>query len=149
MMVSGLPVGRVKLRADAYWLMGHRSFLRVFARSQRLRFGLRGVYLRDSLEWLVLTVRNGSAWDLGVERMRLFVEDRKRVKRKAIQEVPLEPVYDGRPEIVGGRRLVKFAVGLKPVVIGGGKRLVLVIEGTDGRRVELRVKGKVLLKAKV
>jgi conjugative transposon TraN protein len=141
--LTGLPADAVKLREDGELLRAKRSFLRVKGKSDGLRLGLSGIWLRDSLQWLVFSLRNRSALPLRAERWRFFLQDRKAVKRKAVQEVGVEPVYLSSLPTISGKGKLSVAAGFDPFVVPAGKRLVVEVVGKDGRMARVRVKGRV------
>ena len=141
--VTGLPVAAVKLCGDAEWLLARRPFLRIRGRSAGLRLGLSGIWLRDSLQWLVLSLRNGSVLPFRAERWRFFLQDRKAVKRRAVQEVGIEPVYFSPLTTITGKGKLAIAAGFDPFVVPAGKQLVVEFSGRDGRMVRVKVKGRV------
>ena len=147
-MLAGMPASLGALRADAYGLMGRRRFLRVTAHGEGLRLRLTGIYMKDSLEWLVMRLVNRSAAGYRQGYARVYLQDRQPVQRRAQQDRALELVYDGLPRVVSGASAVQFAVGLRPFSVGKGKRLVVEIAGADGRSVILKVKGRVVAKGR-
>jgi conjugative transposon TraN protein len=146
--LMGLPADVVTLRQDAESLAARRSFLRVKGKSDGLRLGLSGIWLRDSLQWLVFSLRNGSVLPFRAERWRFFLQDRKAVKRKAVQEVGVEPVYFSDVTTIMGRGKQAVAAGFDPFVVPGGKWLVVEVAGKDGRVVRVRAKGRVFKKVR-
>ncbi len=144
--LSGLPAGEDRLARDAAALALREGFLRVSARSGRVRLSLQGVYLQDSLQWLAFRCTNGSGIGYRPVFLRCFLRDRKRVKRRAEQEVEVSPVFSHLPTIVAGREV--FALGFEPFVVPADKRLVVEMTGQDGRTLLLKVRGKVLLRGK-
>jgi conjugative transposon TraN protein len=147
-LLSGLPADLVTLRTDGKRLAGKKPFLNVSAQTQGMKLRLAGLYLRDSLEWVVLELSNRSQIPFRPGYARFFVQDRKQVKRKAVQEVAVAPVYSGMPADVSGRGRVRFALGFNPFTVPGDKRLMVEMAGVDGRTVVMGVKAKFLLKAK-
>lgn len=145
--LSGLPVSESVLAADAGELSGKRAFMRGSAQNEKMGLRLRGIYCKDSLLWLVLTVGNHSLIPYHPEYLRLSIVDRVRAKRTAVQQVPIEPVYDRLPSSVEGA--ATFAVGIPLLTIAKEKRLVLELaEKGGGRVLELPITSKQLLKAK-
>jgi hypothetical protein len=147
--LAGLPADVVTLRADADRLAGKKPFLSVSDRTEGMKLRLAGLYLRDSLEWVVLELSNRSEIPFRPGYARFFVEDRKQVKRKAVQEVAVAPVYSAVPGEVGGERRVRFALGFVPFTVPRDKRLMVELAGADGRTVVMSVKAKFLLRVKV
>jgi conjugative transposon TraN protein len=148
-MLSSLPADLVMLRADADSLAARRPFLHRSVRSEGIKLRLAGLYLRDSLEWVVLKLSNRSQIPFRPGYARFFVQDRKQVKRKAVQEVGLAPVYNGMVGEVAGDARVRFALGFAPFTVPRDKRLVVELAGADGRTVTLTVKSNVLLRARM
>jgi hypothetical protein len=139
-MLTGLPAGVDVLRREAYALEGRRAYLNLSVRAERVGVRLCGVYSSDSLEWLVLRARNRSGMDFVVAAVRYYVEDKKKVKRRAVQEVELRPVFTDIPLVIRVRGEVSFAVGFEPFFVGKGRRLVCEVRGKDGRVVRLGVR---------
>ena len=141
-LLTGLPADEVKLRKDGEELGARRPFLRVAGKSEGLRLGLNGIYLRDSLQWLVFSLRNGSVGPFRVARWRFFLQDRKAVKRRAVQKVGVEPVYMSGLVSVSGKGRAGMAAGFEPFVVPKGKWLVVEVVGKDGRVVRIKVRGR-------
>lgn len=147
--LSGWPVSPEQLRDDGERLASRRRFLHGGAVGDGMRLALRGVYLRDSLLWVSLDLRDRTAMGVNAVSLRIYTEDRKRVKRTATQELDITPVYADRIGPLPGFGRRTMAVGLHPFVLGRGKRLVILVLDREGnRQVVLRVKGKVLMRAR-
>src|SRR5580692_1169511 len=91
--LAGFPVDVERLRADGEKLAGARGYLHRRESADGLRLRLKGVYLRDSLLWLSLAMEDRTAMGFKPGSLRIYVEDRKQVKRMASQEVEVAPVY--------------------------------------------------------
>lgn len=147
--LAGWPTSPERLRADGRTLASRRSFLHRRTIADGLRLALKGVYLGDSLLWLSLELQDRTAIGFPAGSLRLYSEDLKKIKRTATQELDMAPVFwDGFGGLRGrGRRVA--AVALRPFVAGRGKRLVIeVSDPVGGRQVVLRVKGRLLLRAR-
>jgi hypothetical protein len=145
----GWPVEPERLRSDALLMAGRRGFLHRHTEGDGFRLKLKGTYLRDSLLWLTLELQNRTAMACSAGDWRVYTEDKKKVKRTATQDVDISPVYaEGIGALPGFGRQVT-AVGLRPFLVGRGRRLVIsVADETGDRQVVLRVKRKVLLRAR-
>jgi hypothetical protein len=147
--LTGWPVDPERLRADAHILAKRRGFLHRRAVGDGLRLRLKGTYLRDSLLWLSMELQDRTAMGCGTGGWRIYIEDRKKVKRTATQQVDISPVYaDAIGEVPGfGRQ--STAIALHPFVVGPGKQLVVAFSDEQGaRQLVLKIKGKVLMKTK-
>ncbi|MDO6431571.1 DUF4138 domain-containing protein [Flavitalea sp. BT771] len=147
--LTGWPVDPETLRASARIVAARRGFLHRWAAADGLLLGLTGVYLRDSLLWLCLQMKDLTGMGFSPGFLRIYSEERKKLKRTASQEVELSPVYCSGFGIVPGNGRLMTAVGLYPFVVGRGRRLVVSVADPSGERVVvLKVKGKVLLRVR-
>lgn len=147
--LSGWPVVPEQLRMDGRTIISRRGFLRRRTTADGLRLALKGIYLRDSLLWLSLDLRDRTAIGFGSSSLRIYTEDKKRVKRTATQELDIAPVYSDGAGALSGRSSRAMVVALHPLSVGHGKRLVIEVSGREGdRQVLLRVKGKTLMRAR-
>jgi hypothetical protein len=147
--LTGTPVDVATLDTDACVLACRRPFMHDDIRRDGLRFGLTGIFLHDGLMWLCFRVNNGTRIAFTPAFVRVYTEDRKKMKRTATQDVDLTPVYAGRLASVPGRGTLVFAQGFRPFTVARGKRLVVQLaDDAAGRSMELVVKRRVLLKAR-
>ena len=148
-MLSGLPVDIATLAADGALLSGRRGFLHSAVRSGGVRLSLRGIWLRDGLLWFSFRVMNGTRIAFTPAYVRVFLEDSKKVKRTATQDLDQAPVYAGGLSVVPGRGSLRFAEAFAPFTVARGKRLVVQLaDDAGGRSMMLVVGRKVVLKAR-
>ena len=147
--LTGWPVDPEQLRLDGRKLAGRESVLHWKAFADGLRLQLKGVYMLDSLLWLAIDLQDRTAIGFTPGSLRIYIEDKKKVKRTATQDVDADPVWSEPLGKVGGFDRQATAVSFRPFVVGRGKRLVIAVgDETGNRQVVLKVKGKVLLKAR-
>jgi len=147
--LSGWPVDPDQLRQHGRELAGLRGFLHHRATADGLRVMLKGVYLRDSLLWLTIELRDHTVLGCSSCSVRIYTEGRKKIKRMATQEVEIMPAYADDGGALPGLQRRITAVALHPLMVGRGKRLVIeVSDDTGDRRASLKVKGKVLMRAR-
>jgi conjugative transposon TraN protein len=148
-MLTSLPVNLARLDSDALSLGFGRPFLRRATRSEGIRLGLSGIYLRDSLMWFCFRVRNATQIGFYPAYLRMFIEDKKKVKRTATQEVDVVPVYPFHLRGIPGQESGSFVVGFVPFAVAKGKRVVVQLaDQSGGRSLELVVKERTVLKAR-
>jgi conjugative transposon TraN protein len=148
-ILTSLPVDRETLDTDAAVLGARSGFLHRSSSAGGVRLRLRAIYLKDSLMWICLRVSNGSEITWRPEAIRVFMEDRGKVKRTATQWVPVEPVYSGRIAVLAGNTVKPIAIAVQPFVLGKGKRLVVEFRDADGGRdLELKIKARTVLRAR-
>jgi len=147
--LTGWPVDPEQLRLDGRKLAERGRVLHCKAFADGLCLRLKGVYILDSLLWLAIDLEDRSAIGFTPTAVRIYTEDKKKVKRTATQDVDADPVWSEPLGKIGGFDRQATAVAFRPFVVGRGKRLVIqVSDETGSRQVMLKVKGKVLLGAK-
>jgi hypothetical protein len=110
---------------------------------------LKGLFLKDGLLWMSFRARNHSSVDFIPGGMRFVVQDRKRVRRTAVQSIEVQLVYVGSASELAGGGELSLVAALHALTIAKGKQLVVEWrEADDGRRVQLVIRGKLLLRAK-
>jgi hypothetical protein len=81
--------------------------------------------------------------------MRFSIEDRRRVKRTAVQSIGITPVYVPESTCLAGGSKNELAIAFAPFTIVPEKDLVVDWgEPNGGRRLRLRIKGKELLRVR-
>jgi hypothetical protein len=106
---------------------------------------MEGIWLRDSLQWFVFSLRNESLVEYRPIQLRFYLMDAERISRRAEQQLEINPVYTSRSGYLPGHQAQRFAVGFEPFTLPKGKRLVVELRGQDGRMLVLRVTGRVVL----
>lgn len=131
--LSDLPTNTPTLRDDARQLEAQRQKLHLSTRTGHLSLRLTGVYSKDNLEWLTFKMTNRSALDFHPGNIRFYLQDKKKVRRRAIQELDIRPIFQDNPENITSKRRIAFAAAFNPFHIGKGKRLICEIRAKDGR----------------
>jgi conjugative transposon TraN protein len=147
--LTGLPVDEVRLEGDAKQLSQRRGFLHLSAENERMGLSLTGIYLKDSLLWFTVHVRNRSLIAYHPEYLGITITDKKKIKRTAAQGQEQVPILWNLPPEIPGHCVQSFAVGFTPFTIPKDKKLIIrMAEQGGGRTLTLTIKPKVLLKAR-
>jgi conjugative transposon TraN protein len=147
--LTGLPVDEVRLEGDAKQLSQRHGFLHLATENERMGLSLTGIYLKDSLLWFTVHVRNRSLIAYHPEYLRITITDKKKIKRTAAQGQEQVPVLWNLPPEIPGHSAQSFAVGFMPFTIAKDKKLIIqMAEQNGGRLLTLTIKPKVLLKAR-
>ncbi|MBN8850249.1 MAG: DUF4138 domain-containing protein, partial [Sphingobacteriales bacterium] len=78
--------------------------------------------------------------------VRCTIREGRHWKRMAVQELPLEPMYDSLPSQVASGDEAMILVGLKPFVPTKDKRLVVEVGERGGaRELELKIAPHLIL----
>ena len=114
-----------------------------------VRLDLRGIYVYSGLLWLVFDATNRSSIDFRAGSMGFAIRDRHVLRRRARQEIRLSPVMRREKSILASDSTVRFCYGLVPRTPSNKQELVIEWGERNGdRRLQLRVRGSMLLKAK-
>jgi conjugative transposon TraN protein len=149
LLLTDLPVDQATLAEDAVTLTKKKAFLHTSVHSEKMRLQVEGIYLKDSLLWFTLRLRNVTQVPYAPEYVRLFIRERTKARRTAIQETPVEPVYTALPNGITGRSSEIFALGYPLFTVPRDKALWLEIaERSGGRLLKLPVSYKTILKAR-
>jgi hypothetical protein len=135
LILTGLPADETRLSGDARMIGGKRGWMHAAVNIKKMQVVVTGIWTADSLIWVAGQTKNRSRLNFDVSRVRLFTEDRKRVKRMAIQEGELVPVWTSGLGSVAGETTACFTLGYRSVVVPEGKRLVLEVAQQNGGRV--------------
>lgn len=119
------------------------------SKSGAVRLALKSISVAGDLLFFHLEIRNSSHVGYGTDGLRVFIEDKKQVRRTATQKRDLVPVYvsaelDAIPG--GAERHAVFV--FDKFTIPDAKRLVIeVFEQNGGRHMHLSVPNRVLVRA--
>jgi len=146
---SGQAGDWARLDSDVVAVVSKPGFLRACGSDGGVRLSLRGLYSRDSLLWMVFSASNRSDVEFQREGVRISVEDRRRVRREAVQSLEEDPVMVRGGDFLDGGRRMPVVVALRPLVLARGKRMVVEWrEVGGGRRVRVLLSRRQLLKAR-
>jgi Conjugative transposon, TraM/Domain of unknown function (DUF4138) len=121
-------------------------FLHRSVREGEVSLTLRGIYLREGLLWCQFLVQNDSRIDYSPDYIRPFIRDRRKMKRMAVQEIPLPVVCEQLPTRVAAGSGQVINLAFAPFALGKDKLLVLQLAEKDGgRELNLEIKSKTLL----
>jgi len=149
LLLTDLPVDQVALARDAELLTKEKRFLHPSVRKEKMRLQVEGIYLKDSLLWFSLSLRNNAEVPYAPQYVRLFIQERTKAKRTAIQQTDMEPVYATLPNQIPGRSCDTFSLGYPLFTVPRDKALWLEIaERSGGRLLRLPISYKTVLKAR-
>jgi len=149
LLLTGLPVDQATLAEDAGMLTKEKGFLHGSVRNEKMRLKVEGIYLKDSLLWFVLRITDRAQVPYDPEYIRLFMQDRTKATRTAIQQTATEPIYEALPDRIGGRSADRFALGFPLFTVPRDKQLWLeVAERSGGRLLKLPINYKTVLRAR-
>ena len=108
-----------------------------------------GIYIHGNTIYYQLQIDNQSSIDYGIDFLKFYVRDKKKVKRTAIQENEMKPLY-----IAGNTKLVKanststVVVALEKFTIPDAKSLSIeIMEKNGGRHLLLKIHNNKIIRA--
>jgi hypothetical protein len=129
--------------------INQKKFLHISTRSEGLRLSLRSIYIEEKVMWFGFQLRNNSGIGFEPGYIKFFIQDKRRVKRRAEQENQLLPLNRVSFETVPGFDQREFVFAFPSFTIPGDKRLVCqVSEANGGRQLSLGIRHKAILKAR-
>jgi conjugative transposon TraN protein len=150
LLLTGLPVDQATLAEDAGALTRRKGFLHTSVRSEKMGLRVEGIFIKDSLLWFILRINNTAQVPYYPEYIQLFIQDRTKAKRTAIQQASMEPIFEALPDGIGGRSAEMFALGFPLFTVPRDKQLWLeVAERSGGRLLKLPISYRTILKARV
>ncbi|WP_159477725.1 conjugative transposon protein TraN [Dyadobacter sp. 3J3] len=123
---------------------------RIKDRCDKARFALSGLYIREDVIFYRLQLENHSNITYDIENLRFFIRDKKRVKRAAVQEREIMPVYVHQDTAaVGAKSFHVFVFAIDKFTIPNQKQLTIqLMEKNGGRHMELQVQNRAIVRAK-
>lgn len=117
----------------------------------KIDFRLNGIYINSDVVFYQLEIKNLSNINYDIDMLRFFIQDEKKTKRTASQEIEMHPVYlYGDTSVIKGQSKNILVFALPKFTIPDKKYLsVQLMEKNGGRHLQLRVRNRTLVKAKL
>jgi len=126
------------------------AFLNHKVKSDKLRLEMKGIYFLNDVMFYHFRISNHSHIDYTIDFSRFYIQDKKKVKRMAIQEqeiIPLQQFPDSTLT-VSGKAHRNFVIAFKKFTIADNKNLAIeFFEKSGDRHLSMQVDGKEILKA--
>lgn len=117
----------------------------------QMAFALQDIFIHDDILYCRIHIRNKSAINYDVKSLKLFIRDKKKVKRTSSQEIEITPVFIGNwAAKINGYASSTMVYAVKKFTIPDGKVLhINLFEDNGGRNLGLKVDNKDILKARM
>ncbi|MFT3701359.1 MAG: DUF4138 domain-containing protein [Agriterribacter sp.] len=137
-------VNETELLKEYYTVLGEHQHICMRVRRDLLQLSLEGLYVTKDRIWCRLAFKNLSSLSFEPALVRFFLKDSKRLKRSALQELNIEPIF--MPISKGDS---KWVYGFPLFSIPHHQRLCIQISDQKGSRmVEIKISHRLLLAAK-
>ncbi|WP_026260283.1 conjugative transposon protein TraN [Segetibacter koreensis] len=123
----------------------------VTAYNYDVKFTLDGIYIKTDVIFFRVKIANYSNINYDVDMLRFFIKDEKKSKRTASQELQVDPLYVyGDTSTIKGdaTNVVVFAVP-KFTIPDDKYLLIELMEKNGGRNLQLLVRNRTIIKAKL
>lgn len=126
------------------------SFLRKAKKNLGINLSMNSIYVYEKTIWFSLTISNESLIDYDPAFIRFFIQDKKRSKRTAVQIREIKPIFITQSSHAVGGESASVIVGFPVFTLPNNQQLVIrMAEKDGGRNMELRIKPRTLLKARL
>ncbi|TWI77997.1 conjugative transposon TraN protein [Lacibacter cauensis] len=108
-----------------------------------------GIYVQSDILYFQLHLTNNSPIDFEPELMRLFIRDRKKAKRTALQEQELPPLLvTANPGVIKAMTSYTMVIAVQKVTIPDAKQMLFqLMEKNGGRHLQLKISNKKLMQS--
>lgn len=116
-----------------------------------MAFQLNGIYIKDEVVFYQLEIKNHSNINYDIDMLRFYIRDDQKLKRTAIQETQLQPLFIyGDTSVIKGHTKNLLVVPLPKFTIPDQKSLIIeLIEKNGGRHLQLRIRNRTIVNAKL
>jgi len=118
-------------------------------KNNKISLSLLGVYIKENVMFYNLRIKNQSNINYDIDFLKFYVRDKARIKRTALQEVELKPLYVyGNDKQVKGKSETDLVFAFEKFTIPEAKYLdVEMFEHNGGRHFNLVIKNKTIVNA--
>jgi conjugative transposon TraN protein len=108
-----------------------------------------GLYVHDDVLYFQLQLRNNSPIDYEMELMRLFIRDRKKGKRTAVQEQELTPLLiTNQTKLIKAMTQATMVIAVQKFTVPDAKQMLIqCMEKNGGRHLQLKISNNKLLQS--
>jgi len=113
-------------------------------------FALKGIYIKNDVIFFKVEVTNNSNINYDVDMLRFFIQDERKSKRTATQEIEIQPIHvNGDTSTIKGDSKNVIVFALPKFTIPEKKYLsIQLMERNGGRNLQLSVRNRTIIKAK-
>lgn len=136
-------------RLEASAAATRRNIRNVQDKTAEMKATVRGLYTANDMFFIKIILDNRSNIDYSIESVKLFIEDKKKIKRTSSQELPVDVVsMSGDSRLIPAHKTGMIIMTVAKQTLAADKQLLLeVIEKNGGRNMVCTLNSKKLLKA--
>lgn len=139
------------LKTVSFVSKSKRSFHGVADKHDEVKAVLFGLFVQKDVLYFDIKISNASNVSFDIGALRCTIKDKQKSKRTATQELPLQPVFaTGLQQSIRADTAQHIIFALPKLTLPDNKYLLLQItEQNGGRDINLRIKNRHLLRAKI
>lgn len=120
--------------------------------SQDMVFAMSSLYIKDDILMFRFDLENDTRIDYEVDFLKMYISDKKRSKKIALQEDEIKPIYvfspDGDEPVIRGRETRSYVLFFRRFTIPVGRVLnIEAFERNGGRHIGFTIENSAILKA--
>ena len=146
---SAEPINEAQLQGFIQTSRTTSPFLSHRTRTDQMIVKLRTIHYVGDLLFVSMELTNRSSLPYEIEFIRLYVQDKEKIKRSTVQQREIVPVYKDQlqPILIG--KPVRYVLVLPKFTLGTNKQFHLeIFEKNGGRHLAMQIKNRHLLQAK-
>jgi conjugative transposon TraN protein len=127
-----------------------RSIHGISDKKYKMKLQLNGLYIKDEVMYCKILLENNSNINYDIEMLGFYINDERKTKRTASQQIELQPLYVyGDTSVIYGQSKQVFVFALPKFTIPEKKYLFIqIMEKNGGRHLQLRVHNRTIVKAR-
>ena len=118
-------------KTDLHKVVDAPVFLHRNKKNEQINISLQGIYAGDETVWLKWKCINQSVINFPVSYTKYFIRDRKLLKRRAINEKELSPIYYSGQQLIRAKESETFIVGFNGFHINKKQQLIVQVGGEN------------------
>jgi conjugative transposon TraN protein len=124
-------------------------FLSRMSRANQIIAKLRTLHYVQDLLFLSIEIINQSTLPYDIEFIRMYVQDKEKIKRSTVQQREVIPVYKDLYKNVSIGKPQRYVIVIPKFTLGDNKQFYLeIFERNGGRNLAMQIKNRHLLRAK-
>lgn len=124
-------------------------FLSRRARTDQMVVKLRTIHYINDLLFICVELINRSLLPYDIDFIRLYIQDKEKIKRSTVQQREIVPVYKDILQTIPIGKPLRYVIVLPKFTLGTNKQFYLeIFEKNGGRHLAMQIKNRHLLQAK-
>lgn len=145
-------INEAQVQADAEVVATEKATVNgIKDKSYGMKIEMSALYIKGDVLFCRINLQNHSNINYGIDQLRFYIRDQKKLKRTATQEIEITPLYvKGDTSVIAGQTENVFVYALPKFTIPDKKYFAIeVMEKSGGRHLKLAIHNKTIVRAKL